>query len=52
MSEKDFITEQYGLMKTAESNRQILWIAAYNKNPELAASLIRLFDMDEEDIVI
>ena len=32
------------------NTRQYKWLAAYNKYPELAISLLPLFDMEEEDI--
>ena len=30
--------------------RQIKWVAAFNKNPELGLAMLSVFDMDEEDI--
>ena len=34
----------------ANNTRQYKWLAAYNRYPELAISLLPLFDMEEEDI--
>lgn len=48
--EDDKVLDEYGLMRTAKSHRQLRWIAAYNSNPELAGMLLDIFDMPEEDI--
>ena len=49
MDEKN-VNEEYGAMRTAVSSRQLKWIAAYNKDPELAAVVVDLFELPEEDI--
>lgn len=46
----DNINEKYLAMRNAESKKALEWISAYNSNPELASSLLPIFDMPEEDI--
>ena len=41
--------EKYMAMRNAESKRALEWMGAYNSNPELAASLLPIFSMTEED---
>ena len=50
MTKEDIINTEYAAMKSAQSVRQIRWISAYTKNPELASIVLDIFDMPEEDI--
>lgn len=43
------LNDKYLAMRNADSKRAIEWMSLYNSNPELAASLIPIFKMDEAD---
>lgn len=44
------VNEKYMAMRNAESKKALEWMSLYNTNPELAASIIPIFSMPEEDI--
>lgn len=45
----DETRQEYLAMRDAQSTRQMKWIAAFNKNPELASAVLDIFEMPEED---
>lgn len=40
---------EYALMREQQTTRQVKWVSAYNRNPELASAFLDVFDMPEED---
>lgn len=44
------VNEKYMAMRNAESKKALEWMSLYNSNPELAASIMPIFAMPEEDI--
>ena len=50
MVEDKNVNEEYAAMRSAMSNRQLKWISAYNKNPELASIVLDIFDMSDDEI--